>query len=66
MFKAKDEFTLTNVNIRKVRKAKNMTQRQFADWLHVSKSTILAWEKGTRKCPMSMLEYSLLKFRCNM
>lgn len=39
-----------NVNIRKLREDKHLTQQQLADRLYVSRQTVCRWENGSR-CP---------------
>lgn len=33
------------------RQAKKMTQKQFSEWLEVSKDTVISWENGRNKIP---------------
>ena len=37
--------------IKEMRKELGMTQKEFAEYLGVSKRTIESWEQGKRRCP---------------
>ena len=42
-------------NIKRLRKAKNMTQADLAERLHVTRQTVSSWERGNSNPDLSML-----------
>lgn len=42
---------MTGQELRKARQSKDMTQKEFATFLSVSRPTVTAWEQGTNPVP---------------
>lgn len=49
------------MTIREIRKEAGMTQKQFAEYIGVSKRTVESWEEGKRNCPEAL--YTLIKYK---
>lgn len=49
--------------LKTLRKERNMTQKQFAEWLEIPLITFTQWEQGTRTPPKYVIK--LIQFKCN-
>jgi putative transcriptional regulator len=53
---------MVGMNVRELRTATGMTQKEFADYFHIPFRTLQNWEGGQRKAPeylVKLIEYKL-------
>lgn len=51
------------IKIKTLRTERNMTQKEFSEWLEIPLQTIKQWELGLRSAPQWLL--NLIEYRCN-
>lgn len=54
------------MRIKKLRKERNVSQKDLAVYLGISQSALCQYEKGKRKIPIDILKKISLKFNCTI
>ena len=60
------DLKLIGDRIRKVRYAYKLTQQQMADQLHITRSCLANYERGTRQPPIEFLRYLAKEFQVDL
>jgi len=51
-----EEYALIGLRIRELRESRKMTQEEISEQMHISKTSVVNYESGTRKIPLSMVK----------